>query len=103
MKTLEAAQDASTSLAPVQGTQLVTNFPSQLLPITTTEEPVEEKRKEDSTQYCPICTPMGKECQGRKTTSDWDNVEKEDSRDIPKPAVVTPFPSPQQPITYKQK
>ena len=71
--------------------------------IDQTTVAVEEKRKEDSTQYYPICTAMGKECKGRKRTSDWDNIEEKEPRDTPRLAVITPVPPPQQPKTYKQE
>ena len=44
---------------------------------------------------------MGRKCQGRKTTLDWDDTEERETSDAPKLAVVVPAPSTQQPKAYK--
>ena len=65
-----------------------------------TGETAQERKKEECTPYCPICTHMGRKCQGRTTASYWDN--EEELRDTPKIVMVTPIPSPQLSKTYKQ-
>ena len=46
-----------------------------------TEEMIPKKKKEDSTPYCPICTPIESECKGRLTTLEWDNDDNEKNQE----------------------
>ena len=97
----EAAQDASIreSLQHVQGKQLVFDFQNPPPPDLDEEVPEEQLHKEEyrgipySPSYCPIHTPMGKECNAGQTVSDWDEDEEENS--TPKPTAL--IPPPQQP------
>ena len=66
---IDVVCSTSSSLAPVQGSQLINNNPSPPSPPSPT---VSTKATSDS-RYCAICTPLGNECAGRlAVSSDWD-------------------------------
>ena len=72
----DAACSMSPSLAPMQGNQLM-NTPSTPLPPLSTAS---TKVAEDS-EYCAICTPLGKDHLGKLgLSSDWDE-EDDQARD----------------------
>ena len=73
-KAMETAQEISTTLTPMQGTQLVrtVSTPNPLNTVTEkpTEEMVEKQKKEEGATYCPICLPVGHECKGKLMPSE---------------------------------
>ena len=70
-ESIDVADSTSMSLAPVQGSQLM-NTPSTPLPLSPTNS---TKVTEDS-DYCAVCTPLGKDCPGKLgLSSDWDEED----------------------------
>ena len=68
---MDVAQLASTSLAPIQGSQLL-DTPSSPSP---TSPPAPVKIAEHS-KYCAVCTTLGKICPEEfAMSSDWDEEE----------------------------
>ena len=64
---IDPACNASSSLAAVQGSQLMENNPSPPSPPSPTAS---TQAKEDP-GYCTICAPLGEECPGRLCLLIW--------------------------------
>ena len=74
----DAAQSLSTSLAPIQGSQLMDTSatPSPTSPAILTAKITEHSK------YCVICTPLGQIClEGFAMSSDWDDDEEDQTKD----------------------